>query len=299
MIDTKSDGEVLADYLGAKKALINAELLKILLSMKPRKMSLESFDDSSHHSVIIGGKRIRPILAIAVYEACGGKSKDIVRAACTLELIHAGSLILDDLPCMDNADLRRGEPTSHKLYGEATTILTSAALWVQAFEILSSIVNINTSKLINRMASTMGSKGLVQGQMLDLASFNSVKRIKDLEECYRLKTGVLFGLSVSTGSLLAGAPLNAQHNLQNFGEQLGIAFQIRDDIIDATQTPEQSGKDAHLDLINHKPTYVSIQGLPSTKESLKLKIRECHELLSVCVNDNDVLHMLTDSLLVV
>ena len=205
MTHTVDNRQVLYDYLDTKKALINKELLRILLGMKPKKMSLKSFEESTNHSVIIGGKRIRPILALAAHEACQGNHPSVLQAACAIELVHAGSLILDDLPCMDNADLRRGQPTNHKLYGESTTILTAAALWVKAFEVLSNIESPNTNKITSCIATAMGSKGLVQGQLLDLAFFNSVKKVSDLEECYRLKTGVLFGASVSIGALLAEA----------------------------------------------------------------------------------------------
>jgi geranylgeranyl pyrophosphate synthase len=291
--------QVLDDYLDTKKALINKELLRILLGMKPKKMSLKSFEESTSHSVIIGGKRIRPILTLAAHEACQGNHPSVLQAACSIELVHAGSLILDDLPCMDNADLRRGQPTNHKLYGESTTILTAAALWVKAFEVLSNIQSPNTNKITSSIATAMGSKGLVQGQLLDLAFFNSVKKVSDLEECYRLKTGVLFGASVSIGALLADASTSQLMALQKFGEQLGIAFQIRDDIIDETQTAEESGKDAHLDVINNKPTYVSLLGLEGARKALKKKTKEAIDCLSNADVDSHYLEAIAHKLLTI
>jgi geranylgeranyl diphosphate synthase type II len=284
-------------YLKRTKKRVDTELLKILTKkLQPKKIPPNGFKASTIHSVLIGGKRIRPILAIASYEMCGGVDASIYTAACSLELIHAGSLMLDDLPCMDNADYRRGEPTTHKLYGEATTILASASLWVAAYELLSEIDNKQLPELIHKTSTAMGSRGLVQGQLLDLAAFNSTQDIKDLEECYRLKTGVLFALATSMGAILANAPENIVKALDIFGEKLGIAFQIRDDIIDTTQSFEESGKDAHLDSINNKPTYVSILGLEGAKNALQNTLDDCQAQLLLCGEKHTILSQLADSL---
>lgn len=288
---------ILEKYLADNKIKIDAELFKILTEIiQPSVLPPNGFEATTIHSVLKGGKRLRPILTVATYQMNGGTDQSIYTAACAMELIHAGSLMLDDLPCMDNADYRRGEPTSHKLFGESTTILASASLWVSAFDILSEIKNENALRLIKKTSKAMGSRGLIQGQLLDLASFNETQNINELEECYRLKTGVLFSLATVAGAILAGAPRVEEIAMEKFGEQLGIAFQIRDDIIDATQTILESGKDARKDQINNKPSYVSILGVEGAKKALNDKLDSCSGLLAQFKNQQTILQQLTDSL---
>jgi len=188
--------------------------------------------------------------------------------------------MLDDLPSMDDADYRRGEKTNHVLYGDATTILASAALWVESFHILAKLKD--NKLLVEATSKYVGKDGLVLGQYMDLFAFEKKQSLKDLRQCYELKTASLFQLAITYGAVLGHASKKEAQALNNFALSFGVAYQIRDDIIDVIETEEESGKDAHKDELNHKPNYVSLLGLEGAKKALKKEVdtamKALHEL---------------------
>lgn len=278
-------------YLTDRKKQVNKTLVQIL--EKPSASQYFSdLDDALKHTVLLHGKRLRPILAIAVYEMYKQDISNVLAPACAIELIHAGSLMLDDLPCMDNAHFRRGKKTNHILYGESVTILASAALWVQAFEILSDIKDVRINQLVRETSESIGKNGLILGQYMDLFAFDKKQSIEDLIKCYTLKTSSLFLLAVRYGTTLGGAKESERLSLESFGNSLGIAFQIQDDIADATLSKSQTGKDTQQDEANHKPNYVSLLGLEQAKEALKKEADSALHALNSINKDTKILKML-------
>lgn len=185
------------------------------------------------YSVFSGGKRIRPILAIESCKACGGREKDAMPAACAIELVHTYSLIHDDLPAMDDDDLRRGKPTCHKVFGDANAILAGDALQAFAFEMISEEMDYNIGmKVIRELSRAIGAKGMVGGQAIDLEYKGKAKKTKTLNNINRLKTAKLFEASAKIGAMAAGAKPGGVTLMADFGASLGMAFQIVDDILD-------------------------------------------------------------------
>jgi geranylgeranyl diphosphate synthase type II len=224
-----------------------------------------------------------------VFELFSDDTKKMLEAACAIELIHAGSLMLDDLPSMDNADYRRGKKTNHVLYGDAVTILASAALWVEAFRIVG-----NTPALVAATSQYVGRDGLVLGQYMDLYAFNKKQSLKSLRQCYDLKTASLFKLAVTYGAVLGGASTREQATLEKFAASFGIAYQIRDDIIDATATKTESGKDARKDEQNNKPNYVSVLGIAGARKALQKEVGDARRALASLQGDATRLRQLVD-----
>lgn len=271
MITRRSAKTDLAHYLKSRKRQVDKTLLKIV-SAHPAKDTFKNLDGSFKHTVLLDGKRLRPILALAVYELFNDDITPMLAPACAIELIHAGSLMLDDLPCMDNAALRRGQTTNHLLYGESVTILASAALWVQSFQILSEIKGVPINQLVQETSECIGKNGLILGQYMDLFAFDKSQSLDDLAECYALKTSSLFLLAVRYGATIGGASPSERAALEEFGNAFGIAFQIKDDIIDATQSQALSGKDTQKDRDNNKPNYVSLLGIEGAQQALATEI---------------------------
>lgn len=255
-------------YLTEKKEVVNRQLTRIIED-EPEVSELRKLVDSIKYTLLGDGKRIRPVLSIMVYELFKKNLEEIVEPACAIELIHSASLMLDDLPCMDNATIRRGKITNHLMFGEATTILASAALWVAAFKIFSKIESVKINPIIMETANSIGRAGLIRGQFLDIESFKKSKTIKELKACYYLKTGVLFENAVKIGALMGNANQKQMIILEKFGRNFGLAYQIRDDILDRTTPVEQSGKDTNIDDRNKKPTYVSLLGIEGAKKTLR------------------------------
>ena len=228
------------------------------------------------YAVLGGGKRLRPLLVLATCEAVDGNPVAGLRAACAVELIHAYSLVHDDLPCMDNDVLRRGKPTVHVQFGEATALLAGDALQALAFELLTppdgAVDAQNQAALCGLLARAAGSAGMAGGQAIDLASVGCVLNEKQLRDMHQLKTGALLRGSVLMGAA-CGAPSPTQlQALGHFGAALGLAFQVVDDILDVTADSATLGKTAGKDALADKPTYVSILGLARARA-------HAHELL--------------------
>jgi len=227
--------------------------------------------ESMLYSLFAGGKRVRPILAIAAYEACGGAAADIVPYASTLELIHTYSLIHDDLPAMDNDDLRRGKPTNHKVYGEAVAILAGDALLTEAFRILSDPSHSNKVKdrdLLKasaEIAAAAGYQGMVAGQVQDILSENAVADAETLQFIHRHKTAALIRASVKAGGILSGSNAEIVGALTSYGENIGHAFQVVDDILDVEGNTEELGKTVGSDEKINKMTYPRLYGLERSR----------------------------------
>src|SRR6202008_4012934 len=224
----------------------------------------ESIHKAMRYSLFAGGKRIRPILCMAGAEAVSGLPLGIEYPACTLELIHTYSLIHDDLPALDNDDLRRGRPTCHKVFGEAIAILAGDALQTQAYEVLSRLKCSAEARvrIVEEMARGTGTvDGMIGGQVVDLEAEHSRPDAAVLEYIHRAKTAALFTASLVSGGLYAGAKDREVAKLRAFGQSVGLAFQIVDDVLDVTQTSEQLGKTAGKDTAAQKATYPALFGV--------------------------------------
>ncbi len=227
--------------------------------------------DAMRYAVLDGGKRLRPLLVLAASEAVGGNAAAALRAACATELIHAYSLVHDDLPCMDNDVLRRGKPTVHVKFGEADALLAGDALQALAFELLTpddeAIAPAVQARLCRLLARAAGSQGMAGGQAIDLASVGLVLDEAQLREMHRMKTGALLQGSVEMGAACAGAvDPAALQALRDYGAAIGLAFQVVDDILDVTADSQTLGKTAGKDAEQDKPTYVSLLGLERSRE---------------------------------
>ncbi len=252
------------EYLKEKKKVIDTYLEEYF--DKPFSPSI--LFDAIKYSLFAGGKRIRPILCITAYETCGGNINDIIPQAGALELIHSYSLIHDDLPAMDDDDLRRGKPTNHKVFGEAMAILSGDALLTEALFMFSKNDKISGDILINaisELSSSAGIKGMVAGQAMDIIYEGKTGDKKTLEFIHRKKTAELIKASVKIGSILSNAEERQINALSKYGENIGLAFQIVDDILDITGTTEDLGKPKGSDNIKKKITYPSIYGLEKSK----------------------------------
>ncbi|HEV8253542.1 MAG TPA: farnesyl diphosphate synthase [Vicinamibacteria bacterium] len=224
------------------------------------------------YSLFAGGKRIRPLLALAAGEAVGGNIADVMPLGCAAELIHTYSLIHDDLPCMDDDDLRRGKPTSHKVFGEAIAILAGDALLTRAFHLMAEVPAGWDVERVRRRLEAMrilgeacGTHGLIGGQVEDLESEGQPISAPALERLHRAKTGALLGACVRGGAVLGGAGPAELAPLERFAEATGLAFQVVDDVLDATAGPDQLGKTAGKDQGAGKATYVRLYGVDGAR----------------------------------
>ncbi|HVT04795.1 MAG TPA: farnesyl diphosphate synthase [Thermoanaerobaculia bacterium] len=230
--------------------------------------------EAMRYSVLAGGKRIRPILAIAAAEACGHDSEPFLKAFCALELIHTYSLVHDDLPAIDNDDLRRGRKTAHIVFGEAMAILAGDALLTEAFSWLAELLPVPAERqlrAVRAVAEAVDSKGMIGGQVADieserLGSDQQVNRGELLDFIHRNKTGRLLTASVVLGGILAGASEETLVDLQSYGESVGLSFQIIDDLLDEEETAETLGKTAGKDLAQGKLTFPAVYGASEARE---------------------------------
>ncbi|MEZ7891373.1 MAG: polyprenyl synthetase family protein [Candidatus Wallbacteria bacterium] len=235
--------------------------------------------EAMRYSVFAGGKRIRPIIAMLACDMFSGNIDDLMPYACALELVHTYSLIHDDLPAMDNDDLRRGKPTNHKVYGEAMAILAGDALLTLAFEIIAKAPKNTKVKpeianlILEALASGAGSTGMVGGQAMDILACSLKSEEKNvsellLYEIHKRKTAALISASAKIGAFVANASIPDVNNMEDFGTALGLLFQISDDILDYTQTSEELGKTPGKDRDKNKLTFVSLFGLESASKKL-------------------------------
>ena len=221
------------------------------------------------YAVLDGGKRLRPLLVLATCEALGGNAQAALRAACAVELIHAYSLVHDDMPCMDNDVLRRGKPTVHVHMGEATALLAGDALQALAFELITQdeqqVPLIMQARLCGLLARAAGARGMAGGQAIDLASVGLQLNEAQLRHMHSLKTGALLECSVLMGATCAEVAEPVWNSLQTLGRALGLAFQVVDDILDVTADSSTLGKTAGKDAAHDKPTYVALMGLERSR----------------------------------
>lgn len=256
------------------------------------------------YAVLDGGKRLRPLLVLATSQAVGGLDAAALRAACAVELIHAYSLVHDDLPCMDNDVLRRGKPTVHVQFGQAQALLAGDALQALAFELLTpdapDVPAAMQAQLCRLLACAAGAQGMAGGQAIDLASVGRPLSEPELRRMHELKTGALLAASVAMGAACAPQALSAtQHAaLHGFGQALGLAFQVVDDILDVTADTAALGKTAGKDQAADKPTYVSVLGLaPARALASQLHARACQALQDSGLADTQLLHALADQVI--
>lgn len=228
--------------------------------------------DAMSYSVDAGGKRIRPRLVLEFARLCGADVEAALPFACAVEYIHTYSLIHDDLPCMDNDDMRRGKPSNHTVYGEDIALLAGDALQSLAFEVMSSSDTVNkagadkTVRCINTLAGFCGASGMVGGQVIDLENEKKTASYEEVLECNDLKTGGLIKASCVMGAILGGADENHIEMAETYGRCIGISFQIVDDILDITSTDEVLGKPVGSDIENNKSTYVSLFGIDKCRQ---------------------------------
>jgi len=217
------------------------------------------------YSVFAGGKRIRPALIMASHEACGGAFGDrgVLMACAAIEMLHTFSLIHDDLPCMDDDDFRRGKPTAHKAFGEAVAVLGGDALCIFAFECLAGI---GRTDIIEEIARSLGTHGMIGGQVVDIESEGKAATKETVEYIHKNKTAALIRSCVRTGAMLAQAPSHDIEKLSLYGDYVGLAFQVVDDILDEEGTTEQLGKDAGSDREKGKVTFPSVCGMEHSKQ---------------------------------
>ncbi len=248
------------------------------------------------YSVFAGGKRIRPILMLSACSAVGGDISQALPFACAMEMIHTYSLIHDDLPAMDNDDFRRGNPTNHKVFGEAAAILAGDALLTEAFRLMSSpgsapaVDAIKKLKVINEIAGASGSSGMVGGQFVDMESEGRPDiDIPIVRYIHTHKTGALIRASVLSGAILGGAEADSLAAMERYGRAAGLAFQIADDILDIEGTTEEIGKDAGSDEARGKATYPAVIGLSAAREEARNMMNEAVDSLKTFGTEADPL----------
>lgn len=251
------------------------------------------------YSALNGGKRIRPVLLLEFYKLCGGDDDCAYNFACALEMIHSYSLVHDDLPCMDNDDMRRGKPSCHKAFGESVALLCGDALLTEAFSVASKTLGLPTDrvvKAITHLASSAGVNGMIGGQVIDM-SHNPDDDDDVLYDMYRLKTGALLKTACAIGCILAGADDQLVSVAEIFGEKVGIAFQIIDDILDGVGDSKTLGKPVGSDEKNNKDTIVVRLGVEYCRELAKKYTEDAYECLEQFDGDATVLKELAAYLL--
>ena len=267
----------LARYFDTRSALVDSALRRLL---GPKAEEPVSIRRSMSYSIFAGGKRLRPVLVMAAAECCGLEPRRVAKAACALEMIHTYSLIHDDLPAMDDDDLRRGKPTNHKVFGEAVAILAGDGLLTQAFEAAAEnaaelrLSGAATAELIAAIARGAGTRGMVGGQVADLEAEgwkernHGFKPGKALEYIHLHKTAALIAASLEAGAILAGASRQQRSRLRAYGRAIGLAFQIADDVLDVVGDKKKLGKKGS-DAQNNKLTYASLYGVETAKRKAR------------------------------
>ena len=288
---------MMKEQLKEKIALIDKNLDKYLtVKDNPQKIIYEAM----RYSVFAGGKRLRPVLMLSFCEMCGGDVSEVLPFACAMEMIHTYSLIHDDLPAMDNDDLRRGMPTSHIKFGEATAILAGDALLNRAFEVASEYSGSEPQraiKAINMLAMSSGTEGMIGGQIVDIESEGKQITLDTLRYLHLGKTGAIIRSACTIGALLGGGSEEEIAAADEFAKNLGIAFQIQDDILDVEGTEEELGKPIGSDAEEDKNTYVSLLGLEKSNELQKEYSQKAKDALTVFGDRAEFLKELTDYLM--
>lgn len=274
----------LKNYLLEKREVIDDKLKHYLDNNTFR----GRLSEAMRYAVLAGGKRLRPVLCLAAAEAVSGGSKDrLLSAGCAIEFIHTYSLIHDDLPAMDDDVLRRGNPTCHVAFDEATAILAGDALLTLAFEILSEFSDTDSGRdeadlqVINTISRAAGARGMVEGQMRDMLSEGTSISLEMLEKLHALKTGALISASVETGALFGGANELQSKHLSDYARHLGVAFQVTDDLLNIVGDPAVMGKSAGTDAEKMKSTYPSLIGMEASNRKARRLVESALQALEI------------------
>ena len=268
--------ESIEAWLARRAEEVNARLEELVPGETMRPATLHR---AMRYSLFAGGKRLRPSLLLAAGEAIGARSRDLLTAGCAIEMIHTYSLIHDDLPAMDDDDLRRGRPTCHKAFGEAVAILAGDALLTRAFAVLSSEEaapdDARRLRLLREVADAAGTvEGLVGGQVVDMESEGRASDAATVAYIHAAKTGALIRASVVSGGIVGGASEAELARLRAYGEKIGLAFQIADDVLDLTATAQQLGKTPGKDVAAQKATYPGVFGLEAARAKARALVDE-------------------------
>jgi geranylgeranyl diphosphate synthase type II len=267
MQSIEKEAAIAQDYL----ATVSVEAEKLFdMHLPPVTDRPQRLHEAMRYSMFAGGKRLRPALVKATFDMFGGKGDQVHYAMSALEMIHTFSLIHDDLPCIDNDDFRRGKPTSHKQFGEATAVMAGDALCVRAFELMGKTGNAPAIEVLAHLLSTYG---LIGGEMIDIECEGKAVDLETVDYIHYHKTAALIEAALQVGAMLAGAPEKDIQVIREYGRAIGLAFQIVDDILDIVSTTEELGKDAGSDVEKGKATYPSVVGLDKSRE----KARELYE----------------------
>lgn len=286
--------------INEKVALVNDTLDKLLPGENDQPALIHQ---AMRYSMSAGGKRLRPVLVLASAEAAGGSQNLALPVACAIEMIHTYSLIHDDLPAMDNDDYRRGKLTNHKVFGESMAILAGDALLTLAFDLLSeaefigSIPSDQIVRVISEISKASGSKGMIGGQVVDILSENKIVDSNTMKYIHAHKTGALFRASIRTGAIIGGATEGQLNSLTDYAENLGIAFQITDDILDVEGETAKLGKTVGSDQRKNKSTYPSIFGLEESKDLAKKAVNDAISAIRNFDEQADTLRYLASYLL--
>ena len=284
-------------YLVARQKEVDRALNRFLPA---ESVAPATIHKAMRYSLFAGGKRLRPILCLAAAEACGGKSAAAIPYACAVECIHTYSLIHDDLPSMDNDDLRRGRPTCHKVFGDAIAILAGDALLTVAFEIVTRakpVSRYDLREILREITVAAGSRKLIAGQVADLEAEGRTLSREQVRSIHENKTAALLTTSVRLGAMAANANPKQLAAVSAFGRALGLAFQVIDDILDVTQTSEKLGKSAGKDLAAKKATYPAVFGLEKSRSEARRLTTRAHKALESLGENAATLRALADYLL--
>ncbi|MDL4841596.1 polyprenyl synthetase family protein [Aquibacillus rhizosphaerae] len=285
----------LTEYLTERQKFVNDEITNLIKQMDaPLQLK-----DSMLYSMEAGGKRLRPILMMASCESYGGNYKSVMTIAVALEMIHTYSLIHDDLPAMDDDNFRRGKPTNHRKFDEATAILAGDGLLTHSFTVISEDNQLTSDQkvfLIQELANASGPTGMVAGQILDIEGEKVETSLEDLEEIHLLKTGQLIKFAIVSGAYIGGASTHQLESINDFAYYLGLIFQVQDDILDVSGDQELMGKPVGSDENNFKSTYPKLLGLEGAIEQKEKYVQKAKEALKSAGIKNSLLEELTDYL---
>lgn len=285
----------LQTFMKDRKKLVEDALFSYMNAVETPEVLLESMN----YSLKAGGKRLRPLLVLATLKSFGKPEELGMPVACAVEMIHTYSLVHDDLPSMDDDDFRRGKPTNHKVFGEAMAILAGDALLTHSFEVMEDLLNFDVKPmkvvtLMKELAKAAGPTGMVGGQVADMEGEGAQLSLQDLEYIHRNKTGKLLGFSIVAGAILGDATEEQISKLEQFADHLGLAFQIRDDILDIEGDAAKIGKPVGSDTLNEKVTYPSLLTMNGAKEKLEYHIKEAKRILEEIPLESDLLGQLCD-----
>ncbi|MCE7794334.1 polyprenyl synthetase family protein [Salipaludibacillus sp. CUR1] len=273
------------------------EIDKRLISFIEQLNAPASLKEAMIYSLEAGGKRIRPVLLLATMHGFGNVSESGYKVACAIEMIHTYSLIHDDLPAMDDDDMRRGKPTNHKIFGEALAILAGDGLLTHSFKVVADLKDVDYKekiKLVSIISEAAGPSGMVGGQVEDMEAEGEELELEQLQQIHHRKTGDLLALSLECGAILSNATDKEVEELKFFGKHLGLAFQIKDDLLDVEGDEEKIGKPTGSDETNDKNTYPKILGLNQAKEKLAYHLDKAKSHLEQVNMDKTILKELAD-----